>query len=573
MLTLPDLSVHELKPFNDSLQFTWEKEQDQIFFRLKLNTAFFLKNDPKLGITDFDTLRTIEEGSEKCDRMPLEIKILCSGSYQTFWTGFLNLTQGRWNKDRCTLLITPVLDDDYSCLKKFWEIEKNLLNVVTKITAEPYFGNVVKKTCDVILPASGLGPQDSCLADPSADWVLVQHLEREVPPDYRYITIWAREEATTTCSGGVPVPPPGDGWTLRADNCGTTNTADYTRPVPVIYNAEASELQAGDIEREIYDIILDGLELDNGMLLEDILDFFEDEFSCGWSFVSDFFSINPDMTAPANAAYTSALSNLQNLAVWQKSDVKRADAASNATKAIISFQRFLEMLRDQMQVYLSISGSTFRLEHISYYAGSNGLDISGRQEIEGLHDYTYDTDDLPVRERWEFSDNMDRDFRGVPIEYDNACTDQDDPQEKVFQLSEVNNDVEFIVGSDEEVSDAGFVFANLYYNGSTYSLVQETNAWTGNLKLNGHMSMPNLHENYWRHYRPFLEGEMNEAAETFTTAKKTKAQVSLRTTICCDDLLTFDPNDLINTQIGWGEVRRAVFVSKGNVFTLDINHD
>ena len=75
-------------------------------------------------------------------------------------------------------------------------------------------------------------------------------------------------------------------------------------------------------------------------------------------------------------------------------------------------------------------------------------------------------------------------------------------------------------------------------------------------EVNGHLATTRLHDNYHRYDRIFNQGNMNSAAEIFLTAQKHKLQDPIEFPLCCDE--TFDPLNRIRTGLGDGEVKAAI---------------
>ena len=73
---------------------------------------------------------------------------------------------------------------------------------------------------------------------------------------------------------------------------------------------------------------------------------------------------------------------------------------------------------------------------------------------------------------------------------------------------------------------------------------------------NGHLSTANLQDYYHQYNRIFINGNMNSGdVTTFQTAQKHKLQEEIEFPLCCDE--GFDPLDRIRTGLGDGEVKGA----------------
>ena len=83
-------------------------------------------------------------------------------------------------------------------------------------------------------------------------------------------------------------------------------------------------------------------------------------------------------------------------------------------------------------------------------------------------------------------------------------------------------------------------------------LVQwELGALSGDTQNNGHMSIANLMDNYWRHDRILADGTMNGNAEGFSSVRQNRHQVSVVIPKCCD-LMHW--NTYIQSDLGYGKI-------------------
>ena len=78
---------------------------------------------------------------------------------------------------------------------------------------------------------------------------------------------------------------------------------------------------------------------------------------------------------------------------------------------------------------------------------------------------------------------------------------------------------------------------------------------------------------YWK--RPLLEGTINddELPTDFLTQRRLKQQVDLTFPICCDDVDNFQGNILVKSQMGWGEIKKAVISDPPQEMTVSLLHD
>lgn len=551
-----------------TLEFEDTVDDDFGFYRKVLQTPLSFKG------ASYDFLLALEDLAE-CEAYDFDIRYNGVDKF----SGLIRFCTGsmQWDRSKCRVTVKIDSRDDYACLIDGWEEEINILTGTTKVEVGYFAGTLVYTECEDIRISSDPDwedfetPEDDCITGEQG-WTLYQHVVVDGGATRTWTSSYVREEITVACSGGVPVPPPGDGWLLEDDNCPTD--ALYVRP---LVQGTASPVDEGDhlfsIEYEIAGISGDGVTIDNGVRLDEVLETFN---PCAGNIISDFFSINPDASYPSgSSAYTEALANLADVVIFQKSDVKRPAVASNATNGKWTFKEILESLKVQFNVEPRIIAGDLRLEHVSYWEeASNGLDLTAgayAERIAGLHAYTYDTETAAKSEKWVFMDRCSLAFEGIPIYYN---TYPDGAQAIEYPVSKVTNDVPFISENPDSIQDEGFVFVNAYDTGSGLVLVSETNAYiTTQSDINGHMSIPNLLDHYHRWKRMQPTGTMNGDPVTFESSIRRKAQVPISIKLSVDDYFDMDPSERINTQMGWGKIESMSYSAASCTLTLTIRHE
>jgi len=110
-------------------------------------------------------------------------------------------------------------------------------------------------------------------------------------------------------------------------------------------------------------------------------------------------------------------------------------------------------------------------------------------------------------------------------------------------------------GTPETIREDGFCVIDVLTT-SANIINCEVGVLSANI-MNGHLSIANLQDHYHQYDRIFLEGDMNSGdVTTFQTAQKHKLQESIEFPLCCSD--SFDPLDRVRTEIGDGEVKAAI---------------
>lgn len=552
------------------LIFEDAKERDSIFFRRYCRTRFTVYG------ADYDQFKTLLD-ADACDEILFHA--YHSGSEQ--WQGKLNLKKCNWNPDTCTFDFVPDPNDEYTCVFENWEEEKNIFAQGSAVSADTFFGTLTRLTCGPVNQASPVQINgffelnvNACLSGNDAAYTLERAYIQEITPgsSYDHYATFVTEQAVTTCSGGLPVPPPGDGWVLLVNDCAGSGTATYGRPVQVKYLGELSATTGNYWDNTYEPVGTDYASYGNAILFSDIIDGFADD--CSLTVVSDFFNINPDATAPSNDAYTAS-SALHSLLIYQKSDIKRPDAATPATIGYMTLRDLLEYLRQMFNVYWKVDGSDLRLEHISYWSGSNGDDLTSLQPeaVDARNSFTFDEDKLRPRESFGWMDDTtDADFRGLDIVYPGPCSDLS-LEKDVITPDQVFTDLGKVDAFPNAISDEGFFFMATDLISGTYYINRETGEISGEIKANAHLSWANLHENYLTWYRLQPSGTLNNVSQAFNSYRRIKRQQPIPVQYSVADYFALDLTELLKTGLGWGEIDKGTYSAAQCRYTVEILHD
>ena len=550
-----------------TLQIETGRDEDFGYYERSLKTALTFRG------ADYNYLKTLEDLAD-CDEITLNIyKDAVLFFSKTLRIGTSHFA---WDLDRCRVTVQGDDVNAYACFLAAWDTEINILTLTDKVTVNTVLGEYELITCEYsavgIAPADYDVPITDCIT-PGEGWTLIEQAVTFDPPIDTVRSTYIRQIYTSTCLAGVPVEPCGDDWILIDDNCPTDST--YARPVPVgllieqpfnvsyLYRAIAEVRGGAEFDGDNYVSIA----ISNGVLLSEILDVY---LPCGLSVVSDFFSINGDATHPANDVYTAALANLAALIVFQKSDVKRAGATNDATNGKWSIESLFGSLKAQFDIEFRINtaGDEIRIEHSSYFATANGEDLTSTQpsRLTGTNRYTYASDKQISEEKWRFMEAVSTAFEGVPYLYD--CFSKLDRQKKEYLANETNNDVASLINSPDSFADAGFVFVNACEQGGDYFITSYTSALTGELLLNGHLSIPNLMRTYHTYNRPRLTGTWDGDPVTFDSQARVKVQDAVSFKVCAEDFAAYDESLLVRTGLGWMRIESGTYDAASGTFTV-----
>lgn len=576
-LTIPGQGYFQAYPANESVEFEFEKEDEQHFYRKHLTTELKFVNDNLRSIDDFDKLYTWTRSGDKCEKVTLEVKRFC-GTWSVFYNGYLSLVDMDIDVSNCTITVKPRTEDEFTCFLEQGKKEVNLLDTFSDAYVNVFYGEIQTLEClaDYIEsrepPCSDyMDPSwyvDSCL--PSGEEDTYAMIEHEVdissagipgdPYDYAIAlrTVWAREFAA------VGSPPSGSGWVAV--------TGGYARPAQKVL---VSQTTCSIIYRvPFWDSDVGEYTIDNGVTIRDAMFFIADK--CDLEFASDFFDLWAVGDAPNNVAYQAAsAAYLSACAFFHITDVARPETDENASIMNITPLGFLNDLSKMFNGGWTILDGKLRFEHVSFFKGEYMLDLTqtdAKQFITGRFRYKYKSNELPQKEAfyWPFeTDGEGGDFDGLPIEYEGACVGPEQT-ERDYPVDQIVTNVDFIQQNASDFEDSNeIVMIHIYLE----LIVRDTGLLSGESRLNGHLSWANLMYNYHRYNRPASKGVMNGEETDFFYKAKTRQQKNIEVPLTCANAGVFDAKDLVKTQLGWGSVETATLKLPGNLLKLTLIHE
>lgn len=551
-----------LTPAIDGLKKRWEREGEGRLYRQKLETKLLLRG------ADFTYFKTkLEAGT--CEDVTVTIEQYCSNAWVNFFTGTALIFEASYDYDKCEVELELKPADLVECFLQNWEKKQNWIGVVDEVFSYSLFGTIETITCNYSgTPPGGneanwfykgcwdSGFTNSSTPDGALAWRPLTHTQTVIisPTGFTADTIWAREAVTHVG------PPPGTGWINIGGN-------DWVRPIT--YAADPIEEIVSltrTFEAEAADV-----EISNGIPLNALLEVLISDMACGIDEVrSDFFGINPDNTAPSNIAYDFAKDDegaMQNVLIYQKSDITNAAATDDATRLDLSIKDFLDSIADgSLNVFWTIYDDAgtiiLRIEHISYFAGSAGMDLTTEADgkyIRGLHRFEV-TDGIPAFERFAYQESFKSEFLPGRVDYPASCINN---PSKDYGLSQMCADVPGLL-DNSAAGTTGFVFVCTYVEPSTY-IIDSTN-----FVLNGAMGWDALFDNLLNFNRYSTEVTPSFGSMGVESIRKRKRQAEISVPYCCGD---FDPNDYVTTQLGQGEVEEAEVDTKFGILTLKLMHE
>lgn len=553
----------------------WEKDDDGKYF-------YSEQFGGKITFVDmiFRRLKKIERSKYICTEQRMQIFRKCGNAENEIFDGNFKLTDGFWDDDNCLVELKFLKNTPDKCFNKNKTVKVNLLDITARkeVNTTTPGGGVFETVTYSKNGHSDLGdnPYWSPSSDPYAlNWQPISHRtiwqsSPSAPSDgvYSTRTTWVREVITMDC-GESPAP----NWVLIQDNCPTNKKyAKQVSTFDCVYNLNIDEF---GYERSFEcNYIGSGngsnTKIENGVLLKDVLELFKNRFCPALTIVSDFFQINPENPSSINYV-TEKLSEVNNLMLFQKSDVKRYSSNNNASKGEWTFEKIMECLTFMFNVFYTIDESTWRIEHISYFSRNNGLNLTTnyyKKYVNSLNKYTYDIDTMPRREIWKFKEQIDGGLWGGEIDYENACAMGESNTDKNYLIEELMTDVPYAIANsapdNKNVSDLGFVMMATRLINGQYYIISES-------YMNDSLSWSKLIPHYQFHNRPLKTGVVNGVDSTFITTKPTKKGEKISIPLCCDTY--FNPNDKITTPLGEGIVEKATFNFGTETLDLDLAYN
>lgn len=531
----------------------------------------------------FKRLQKIEKSIYICSSQRLKIYRKCSDdAEQLIFDGYFKLTDGNWDEDNCVVELKfqkNVLD---KCLQDNKNKKINLLseisNSITVKTSTPN-GVIEYKSCFQNSP-SGVSNDYWCgTGDPYAqNWTLISYNENS--PDgvhYHVTNKWAREIVELDCG----ITPPST-FVLVEDNCANTGKKKYAKKITTygcVYDytpIDENGAYSASMDCQILGYQTNNAQIDNGRHLKDVLEKFVSTFCGGFTVVSDFFQINPQNPSAINYV-TGEVTQVANLILFQKSDVKRPTAYNNATKAEWTFEKLMETLNFMFNVSYAIVGNTFRLEHISWFSRNQGLDLTlprYAKFVNKMRRYSYDVGDIPEKEIFKFKEQRTGGMFDGEITYNGSCAIGVKNSTKNYTIDELMTDVQYCLNNPDPdskyVEDAGFVMIATQKVGTEYYIITEADD-PDNVSINNTLVWEKLITRYQSYNRPLISGKLNNVDITFNSAKPIKSGEKITVPLCCGDV--FDPNDEIITPLGNGIIKDATFNLQSGTIDLNLIYD
>jgi hypothetical protein len=565
------------------LDFTinWERETDdgKRDYKRTFDGTITFTGDSFVRLSKF------EKSIYRCVFQSILIQRRCVDSnFKESWVDFfsarISLNTGDWDYDRCQVSLKFEEDTTGQCLDDNKSEEINLFSYIDQasrktVCLQDSTVTIEKVSYDTTV-SSGTNTSPYWGGSGTAEagqWVYYYNsVTQDTLTLYDKTTKWARQVMVVACTD----MPPGGDWVLVEDTCSTGGSKKYAKGITktnCTYTTTGNYLYQCDI---LEDGSTNTVSYDNGLPFDRVMSAFLSAFCSaeGLTLKSDFFQWNPDITTTVNYVTLSA-SKVLHLILFQKSDIKKGDADSNATVANWTFEKATKAIKYIFNVDWRITGGYLRLEHVDWWSRAEGKDVTGdeyKKYTDGKNKYNYETQEIPRQEVWSFMESSNgSDFAGLPIVYTDCTTSKSEI--KTYAIEDITTDISLIVknssNNSDVVSNDGFCLVACTYDSGTgrYSVITEDGILES-ASYNNSLAISQLLRDYHKYERPVPSGKMNGVQTTFFSTLPTKKGVDISIPFCCGD--TFNPDDYITTPMGKGIVSKASFSFKTGLITYTL---
>lgn len=561
-----------------------------------------------------------------CCEIKYRVDRFCGGSYQEYWRGYFSHNMGDWDEDKCTVEFSIEKDDAYRCIERNktkkhnvavvaytgqtvvvpFEISYEEVECCGDLYLSYYHPNEIGVPwgdCDnnpripsAPFDESGFIRPDNIIAsciDSTANWYLkdwsadiIEYDGASSAGTYHVCCKWTREVATTLDTGATANSPAGEGWiengatTLAGQPAHNWYRMPFARSISPYNIGYYAEPKFCDGDRRIYTVFpSDFDQYSRFRHMEDIFKYITSNTCAKLVGIrSDFFEINPPGDTPGYVAGTNYVTGDPNkpnrLALCHKSDFINPEASNGATIGEFTFDEWMRVLCETFNCDWFVDDDNYlRIEHISWFSRAVAIDLTTTTDADiirmnqGKRRYTFDRDNIPVREQYSFMEQANIDFKGADIFYAPPCPNETKTDK--HDVPWITTDVAYVQNSPSEIEPKGFVMIVLTLDGD--SIDQEAGVLTGAVKNNAHLAWANLHENYHKYNRPLISGNMNGAATNFISAEPSKRQQNMVYIDCCFSINA--QTALVRTSLGDGEIDKYEKDNKDEVYRFELLHN
>lgn len=272
--------------------------------------------------------------------------------------------------------------------------------------------------------------------------------------------------------------------------------------------------------------------------------------------ISNFFQINPD-----GPFYFPFINRWDHMVIGSVSDIKDPVPSDPATRELVTFRQLMIDLKIEFNVEWKIDSNYYlRIEHVTYFEGVEGLDLTGEsysKYLKAKNKYTYDLSQYYKKEIWKTAEADD----SISFLYSGLANVSKDENEKTYATSLIRTDWE---NAKESYND-GVILVPTDGGITLGYWIREDPQY-----ISLHYLVPNFH----LFNRPtlyalatfFRNNQVLKAGGLISNSiLPTKAQEEIQIPLCCDE---FKPEDNVITPMGIGYVDKAEFDSKTKMIKL-----
>ena len=654
------VGTERVYPQNDSIDWTYEANEDLGIFRKKMSSKMIFENDVSAGHYCYDIIKELEETS-RCISEDFIIIHVCGVAETEVYRGRLKSVLGEYDLDHCTVEIDIEFRDDLSC---FLDDNPQITWLGGGNGVNTEVGEFEFVACSYVFLDQFLYGRYNT-NDDYVQYFLDNNppLETCVPADKAYTlfehSAWLHGNITFTDSrvfvtsfwGRIrrnTEPNPIDGWITDVDRFGATI---WVRPLDLsifnLFSEEGNATMPYEVENpltvhigkrwKVNDMISMayytfpnngnsyipsskinlGNRVDLGNVINNIITYCNGEDNAVY-YRSNFFNWNPYGTPLYNEAYALMEDLLSKGTLYCYNLVDIAYSYPEYWESNIEYStyqkidalEFLKALKLYFNLGFSYDDATnyVTIEHISYFDLERRIDLTAEELVDyirGNHKYKFDSNAIPKTEKFRMAMEASN-FFIMDINYSNNCISPDKQTEDhtsvnlytdLRYISDIRSQGKFYnttkystissdslpvtwnprIYVDEDKFQEDNSFKHPSQNTIFLALIDDDDyfVWDENYprpnELLSYRALEVLH--YWK--RPLLEGTINddELPTDFLTQRRLKQQVDLTFPICCEDVNNFQGNILVKSQMGWGEIKKAVISDPPQEMTVSLLHD
>ena len=589
----------------EDIEFDFSRSSEDIFFQSIVEMPTKLKF---VGAA-YSTIKTAT--ANLCTKNTISIKEWCNGSQSVIYNGYFTRANCEFNDDDCIVFVEVETDNKYTCLTKAYEQEINILRGPLSVTTAYAKNLEFEFILSVVLSGGSTSPptgysQAGAISISGSIFGLVFGRVKEVTP----------------CLAGNPqtpnTPAPGSSaWYLVSNNCATSNTSEYARefvsgtdmpffaplatfslnldwfdtsrtvyvnsttvvaaPPPAgmtnplligsVYVSPTAAAASSGVASGVYTFYVEYAEvanpitsISNGRFLNNTIQFMLNEYGCGLTLETDFFTnfVNPVTSVSPSPTTTPIL--------YQKSDVANPSASEDATIANISLKTLMTDLMNLFNVRCQVDevNNKFIVEHWSTLNQlTGGLDLTNNPQAINRNKYEFGKVGIPKKEAFKLTvSSGDVDFDGLDISYSAECSNG---KVRNIQLQSITTDFEFVFENEDQATEGLVLVAlkSLKLNDNRAA----NGRITGVFKANANFGYGALLPDYFDHNRPLNQGVVNNATVTFSSTERLKKLDEIVINQCC---FFTDADKTVTTDQGTALIEKATYKPSDKTLKLTL---